>query len=82
MPQQITKFTTNDKPETVLYFYRDTMLKDGWFIRDDLSTADELYMGWVSNDANVAAYTLAVFTKPANAGQTSVEVHLVTELPR
>jgi hypothetical protein len=81
MPQRQIRFVTTDNPEHVLQFYKDSLVIDGWFFRDDISSPEASYFGWLGGSANEPAYTMAIFVELTEGAQTNVEVHLVTTLP-
>src|SRR5213592_1748601 len=39
--EQRLEFETSDKPEAVFAYYKDLLVKDGWFRSDDLSSDNE-----------------------------------------
>jgi len=76
--EQDATFTTTDKPEALLAFYEDALVKDGWNLRDDVTSSSERIFGW-ADTAPGRSYTFAVFIRSTSDKQTVVEVQLLEE---
>lgn len=66
-----TSFQTTDSPATVLTFYKDALLKEGWQISDHLPAPTTLALAYVDS---CPWYTLNITLTTTSAGQTQASV--------
>ncbi len=77
IPSQAVTFSTTDKPDAVLAFYRDVLLKEGWETPYHDAPADSLHFVW---DKGCPLYDLDLLLKPQSEGRTEVEVKTDVDL--
>lgn len=52
---QVTTFETQDKPEVVLQFYKESLKKDGWKTSKESSSSTDIVFSWSSTSGMWAA---------------------------
>lgn len=80
-PVQHATFTTGDPSETILAFYKNTLLKDGWEFNQDLSTSNKFSFVWLDQGSNGATYNMTITTIGTSMNQIGVEIVISTTLP-
>jgi len=73
---KVTSFATTDTPESVLNFYRDALVKDGWELDTFQPDPNGLSFKWSSYEQPPATYIFDVRTHSADGNKTAVEVEL------
>jgi hypothetical protein len=75
IPVHVVTFYTQDTPDEVLTFYKDTLAKDGWSLDSSLSTANDLRFTW---ERGTSFYHLDVIVEVETGKGTRVVVRLAT----
>jgi len=72
-PTKLLSFRTIASPATVIAFYRDTLLRDGWRVEDQ-ENPNEAHFYWVEG---CPVYGLTVSATSSLSDQTSVQLELI-----